>query len=140
MLTHARSLALLIVVSMPIFAEEELDWELEFGIQQKSTIEDFPLKQIGAEELSDAAIAGGLQSTSAGQTGGSGKPAFEEQKEDANKRQKSELDIEQDSLSPDDILRFSQGVPDPVPYSQGPLVIPNGRTYGQLNNSAFERP
>ncbi len=121
-------------------AEEELDWELDFNIERKSTIEDFPMQEIGQEELSDAAIGGALQATSSGLAGASGKPAFEEQNERSNRQKKSELDLEPEAVTADDLLRFSQGVPEPIPYSQGPLVIPNGRTYGQLNNTAFERP
>ena len=41
--------------------DEDADLEDFFSIRQKSTLSDFPLQEIAAEELSNAAIEGALQ-------------------------------------------------------------------------------
>lgn len=135
------SLGFLILISLSavIHAEED-DFEFDFYIKQKSTIEDFPFQEIGQDQLSDAAIAGALQSTSAGTGEKKGKPAYAEQKDKSEKQQQSELESSEDAPSIDDIRRFSQLNTPTAPIIQAdPLYDPAGVTYQGHNFDAVER-
>jgi len=107
MITHLPIVSLiftaLIFSSGVVFAEDDWDLEFDFSDNIKSTIEDFPLQEIGQDELSDAAIAGALQATSSNSSHKStGKPIYVEQQEDdekdkislTNLKDKEELDIQ----------------------------------------------
>ncbi len=133
------SLSLLLAFSFSVTAEEteDFDFELEFDLRKKSTIQDFPLQEMDAELMSDAAIEGALQATSAGS--GTGKPAYLEQKERSEKQSKEELKLENDPSAVDESLRFGQSVPQFIPYQAPVFEMDTGRTV-QHNNTAFERP
>ena len=114
------------------------DDDLEFYFKQKSTLDNFPLKEIGQEELSEAVIEGALQASSAGSIGNTGKPAYAEQKDIDEKRSKSELKAEINGPKLDDILKFSQNIPEIPQIPQQPFEIPNGRTYAGHSFNAVE--
>ncbi len=118
---------------------DEYDFELDFGIKQKSTIENFPLQEVGQDTLSDAAIAGALRSTNAGNADQSGKPAYAEQNEVSEKQKKSELDLDREKVRLEDLVQTIPSLPPSVQFDQQPFSMPNGRMVNN-NNSAFERP
>ena len=100
-------------------AEDELEWELDFEIRQKSTLSDFPLQEIGQDELSNAAIAGALQKTSSLQQAGEGKPAHQQEEESSNKAkvelvEKDQLEETQDAEA---LLQSFSNLPPPVDFS-----------------------
>lgn len=125
--------------SFSAFADEEDDFDLDFYFskKQKSTLEDFPLQEIGSEELSDAAIAGALQTNSSGNNLDA-KPVYEEQKEATDKKKVAATGKEKDQLEAEKILQFSQQAP--PPQIQLPeFVTPSIRTL-QVNSTTVERP
>ena len=93
-----------------VYADED-DLEFDFRIKQKSTLADFPMQEIGADELSNAAIAGALQATSADEQEKTGKPAYAQELEDSEKRKQEELEEPNNEQQPDDILKYSQAIP-----------------------------
>jgi len=123
-------------------AEDELEWELDFEINEKSTLSDFPFEEIDGDELSEAAIEGALRNTGGYQVDGQGKPAFSQEKEVDDKRKVSELKKDDDNLpDEEDILRFSNFAPAAVPqFPEQVFQIPNGRDYGHLETMTVERP
>ena len=131
--------ALLILCVSSVHADEvdDFDFELEFDLRKKSTIQDFPLQEMTADSLSDAAIEGALQATSAGS--GTGKPAYLEQKERSEKKSKEELRFENDPSAVDQSLRFGQSLPQVIPYQAPVFEMDTGRTV-QHNNTSWERP
>ena len=125
----------------PVFADDELDWELDFEIKQKSTLNDFPLQEIGQDELSNAAIAGALQKTSSLQQAGEGKPAHQQEQESSNKNkvelvEKDQLEETQDAEA---LLQSFGNLPQPVDFQPETYQIPNGRSYGHWENFTVER-
>jgi hypothetical protein len=123
-----------------VLAEEEFDFEKEFSIQQKSTLDTFPLQQIDQESLSDLAIEGALQVQNQSTT--DGKPVHQKLKDENDKNQtKGVLDeAEKDPTKEDEILKYSQIVPNepqfqPIIYSQ-----PTGRTYTEHQTTTTFRP
>lgn len=117
--------------------EDDFDLEFEFGLKKKSTIRDFPLQELDSEVLSDAAIAGALQASSAGS--GSGKPAYLEQKEKDEKQSKSELKLDPDYAADNEALRYGQPTPQFIQFELPVYQMDTGRI-NQHNNTAFERP
>lgn len=117
---------------------EEFDFELEFGIKQKTTLNDFPLQEIDGDELSNAAIGNALGTSSVSSAGGQGKPAYEEQDEQDNKRKKEELKLGENLPDVDDFLRNSLA-PQAPQFPQQDFAEDLGRTVHH-NNTAFERP
>lgn len=115
-----------------VYADED-DLEFDFSIKQKSTLADFPMQEIGADELSSAAIAGALQATSADAQEKTGKPAYAQELEDSEKRQQEELEEPNNEQRPDDILKFSQAVPILIEFPQEPFKLPNGRELTHFN-------
>lgn len=123
-----------------VSADEEFDFEQEFSIQRKSTLETFPLQEIDQESLSDLAIEGALQVQN--QSSNDGKPVHQKVKEAGDKKQSEEAlsEAEKDPAKEDEILKFSQIVPDqpqiqPIIYSQ-----PTGRTYTEHQTTTTFRP
>ena len=116
---------------------DEIDFELEFASQQKSTIENFPLKEIDQQELSDAAIEGALQV----QTNKSGKPIHQKQDEEEQKKQTEEAlsDAEKDLIDESELLKFSQILP-AQPVIQPIYQQPTGRTYTEHQTTTLSRP
>lgn len=137
-ITPILRFVLLLSICIPCLAEEDFDFELEFGIKQKSTLADFPLQEIGADELSNAAIGDALGSSAAQSANTEGKPAYEEQNELDNKRKKEELKISNSNQNVDDFLRNSLA-PQAPQFPQQVFSEDLGRTV-QHNNTAFERP
>jgi len=132
-------LTLLVFLPMSLHADDDLDWELDLNIRQRSTISDFPLQEIGQEELSNAAIEGALQTTSAYREGRSGKPAHEQEKEANDKREVSEVsDKEKDALERGE-LPVILVAPPVVDFQQPVYQAPNGREYGHLETTTIER-
>jgi len=138
-------LGILLILSSFAFADDEFDdsefddLEFEFSIQQKSTINDFPMQEIGQEELSNTAVAGALTTHAALQ---SKKPAYEEKEEENEKllNQKADKRNEEDEQSEiDDMLKYGQ-IQISAPHFQEPIYnTPNGRTYGAHNTHTVER-
>lgn len=118
--------------------DEDEDLELFFSTRQKSTINDFPLKEIPGDELSDAAIAGALRpNTSPSQ---SVKPAYLQEKDAEDKKKAGDI------LKDEELLQLNNDLPlNPFPVSgpefQQPIYQqPNGRTYGGHHTHTIERP
>lgn len=141
--------ALTLLLFTPLIqAEDELEWDFDFSAKKKSTISDFPLTEIGASDLSDAAISGALHTNVSGQ----GKAAHEEQKEQDQKRETSELessDINQTNL---EITQKSNIGSPIIPGIQADLPQQtvnwgneigggfNSSSFGTNNNVYTERP
>ena len=72
---------------------DDIDFELEFASHQKSTIENFPLQAIDQDALSDTAIEGALQVQTqiSSNTDTSGKPIYQKQDEEDQKKQTEEV-------------------------------------------------
>lgn len=128
-----------IIIPRPVNAEE-LDFEKEFAIQQKSTLDTFPLKEIDSDSLSELAIEGALQVQN--KTGTDGKPVHEKVKEEKDKEKSGDVlsETEKDPTKEDEILKFSQIVPaepqiQPIIYSE-----PTGRTYTEHHTTTTFRP
>jgi len=115
-----------------VHADED-DLEFDFRIKQKSTLADFPMQEIGADELSNAAIAGALQATSADEQEKTGKPAYAQELEDSEKRKQEELEEPNNDQQPDDILKYSQAIPILIEIPQEPFKLPNGRELSHFN-------
>jgi hypothetical protein len=115
------------------------DIDFDFSIKKKSTIDDFPMQEIGQEELSNAAIAGALTTHAALQ---SKKPAYEEKEEENEKALNKDADkINEDNEQSevDDMLKYSQ-IQTSAPEFQQPIYsAPNGRTYTEHNTQTVER-
>ena len=122
---------------------EDLDFELEFANHQKSTIETFPLKAIDQESLSDTAIEGALQvqNQRSTNTDESGKPIYQKQEEDEQKKQTKEAltDAEKDLIDESELLNFSQILP-AQPIIQPIYQQPTGRTYTEHQTTTLSRP
>lgn len=123
------------------FANDELDWELDFEIRQKSTLSNFPLEEIGGEELSNAVVEGALQSARSFDANTQGKPAFDQEQESNDKRKVEELDSPDAKEQRQTALElFGQFDTNPTPeIPQQVFQIPNGRTYGRLETTTVER-
>jgi len=135
----------LLALASVTFADDEFDdsefddLDFEFSIQQKSTINDFPMQEIGQEELSNTAVAGALSTHAVLQ---SNKPVYLEKEEDNEKilnkeaNKKNEGDKQSEI---DDMLKYSQ-IQISAPQFQQPIYnTPNGRTYGAHNTQTVER-
>ena len=120
-------------------AEDEDDFEFDFSIRQKSTLADFPMQEIGADELSNAAIAGALQATSADEQEKTGKPAYAQELEDSEKRKQEELVGPDNEQTAEDILKFSQSIPIQIEIPREPFKIPDGREVTHFNKF-YEHP
>lgn len=134
-------IGILILLSPLVLAEDELDWELDFEIKQKSTLSDFPLKEIGQEELSNAAIAGALQKNTSLQQESSGKPAYQQEEEALNKNkvarvEKRELD---ENIDAESFLQSIPQLPPTIDFQPETYKIPDGRTYEHWENTTVER-
>jgi len=130
-----------ILASFSLYAEdyEDIDLDFEFSFHKKSTIEDFPLKAIDQDELSNAAIAGALQTNTYQANGKTGKPIYEEQQENNEKKKTSNIITSEDGLKADDILKFSQNQP-ALPQFEAPVYHqPNGRTYFDHSTTTVAR-
>lgn len=109
------------------------DIDFDFSIQQKSTLADFPMQEIGQDELSNTAIAGALTTQAALK---SKKPTNEENEE---KRLKQKADKENDLSEISDTLKYSQ-IQISAPQFEAPIYnTPNGRTYTEHNTHTVER-
>ncbi len=122
------------------YADEDINLDLEFSIQQKSTLDTFPLKEIDQDSLSDMVIEGALlvQSNNAD---GIAKPVHEKVKEesDKNKAKSTISDGKSDILSESDTLKFSQSLP-VIPQIQPVYSEPTGRTYADHQTTTTFRP
>jgi len=134
-----------LLLALPLtaaIADDELNWELDFEIKEKSTLDDFPLQEIGGDELSNAAIEGALQTSSNFGQDKQGKPAYSQEEEADDKRKVEELDSPEQKQQREDALQLF-GQFDPNQGVQLPDQIyqtPNGRTYGHLETNTVERP
>lgn len=135
------SLLLVCVLSHAV-ADEDLNWELDFEIKEKTTLDDFPLQEIGGDELSNAAIEGALQTSSSFGQDKQGKPAYSQEEDADDKRKVEELDSPEQKEQRENALQLfgqfdpNQGVQLPDQVYQ----IPNGRIYGHLETNTVERP
>jgi len=145
MTPHYSIIWILLILSSFTFAEDGFDdaefddLDFEFSIQQKSTLDDFPMQEIGQEELSNTAVAGALTTHAALQ---SKKPAYEEKEEQNEKllNKKADKKNEENDLSEiDNMLKYGQ-IQISAPQFQQPIYsAPNGRTYGAHNTQTVER-
>lgn len=135
--------SLLILLSFALFAsaEEDLVWELDFELKEKSTLANFPMQEIDGDELASAVVEGALQSTSAGSQSAEGKPAYEQEKEGTNKRKVGEVNST-DIIDAEDLEQLNQfALPSTPPdISFDVYQQPNGRTYDFLQTTTVERP
>jgi hypothetical protein len=137
-------LSLTLLLSFEVCLADDEDLEFDFVRHQKSTLENFPMQAIDQEGLSEAAIEGALQvQTNRNQESDkNGKPIYQKLKEDDQKKQSEEVlsDNEKDIVSADELLKFSQVLPDqpvfqPIIYQQ-----PTGRTYTDHQTTTTSRP
>jgi len=138
-LVEVISILIFLGISLGVQADEELDFDYDFSVHQKSTIDDFPLKEIGQEEMSNAAIAGGLQARSANKRG-KGKPVFLEQKEANEKKLKSDVESDDSTLNEEDSIKYGQ-LQIRQPQFQMPIYQQDtGRSYNGHETHTVERP
>jgi len=144
---HYSIIWVLLILTSVTFAEDEFefddskydDLDFEFSIQQKSTINDFPMQEIGQDELSNAVIGGALSARTAMQ---SKKPIYEEKEEDNEKilnKKADKTNEENEQSEIDDMLKYSQIQISAPQYQQPIYNTPNGRTYGAHNTTTVER-
>lgn len=123
----------LLTASLSAWAEDEnFEFDMDFNIKGKSTIEDFPLQEVDANELSNAVIEGALQKTSAGSRNVSIKSAHVEQLEKEGKDKDSELTSapDKEEVTVEEWQRVSNAMI-PEPEVRMPVFQePNGRVYG----------
>lgn len=133
-----------VLFSSILSAEEDDDFEFDFTIHQKSTIENFPLQAIDQEALSDTAIEGALQvqNQQTEDSEGNRKPIYQKVKEEDQKEQTKKVlsETKKDVVDPEDLLKFSQILPSqpqfkPIIYQQ-----PTGRTYTDHQTTTISRP
>ena len=91
-MTLRTTIVALALICLNVNAEDDLDWELDFSIQQKSTKDDFPLQEISQEELSNAAIAGALKTAPADEKVRDARPAYAQESEENDQRKVEELE------------------------------------------------
>lgn len=133
-------LGLLWLFPLSCLADEfDDEFEFDFRVKPKSTLQDFPMQEVDSEALSNTAIAGALQATSSGAQEETGKPAYTKEAEITNKRKQGEINLSNEPLNEDDILRFSQGAPELILPPQEPFKIPDGREITHHVFEAFER-
>lgn len=137
------SLILLLSIEASFADDEDLDIEFDFARHQKSTLENFPMQAIDQDDLSDTAIEGALQvQVNRNQKSDqNGKPIYEKLKEEDQKRQSDEVlsDGEKDIISADDLLKFSQILPDQPQFQPIIYQEPTGRTYTNHQTTTIER-
>ena len=136
---------ILVILSSNSFAEDEFDdsefddLDFEFSIQRKSTLNDFPMQEIGQEELSNTSVAGALSSRAMLQ---SKKPIYQEKEEENEKKLTKDADKtneENEQSEINDMLKYSQ-IQTSAPQFQEPIYnTPNGRTYTEHNTHTVER-
>jgi hypothetical protein len=135
---------LLLLMALSVSAEEpgESDFELDFLINTRSTIGDFPLQEIDQDALSNAVIEGALKSTSAGIGPVAGKPAYTElgEQEARSKNEQLLVEVESGSLNASEFLDLAN-IPDaPPPQIELPAYQePNGRHYDHHQTWTVER-
>lgn len=142
---HYSIIGVMLILSSLTYAEDQFDdtsyddLDFDFSIHQKSTLDDFPMQEIGQEELSNTAVAGALSSHTALQ---SKKPIYEEKEEENEKllnKKANKKSKEHDLAEISDILKQSQSQI-PAPQFQQPIYnTPNGRTYTGHNTHTVER-
>ncbi len=122
---------------------DDIDFELEFASHQKSTIENFPLQAIDQDALSDTAIEGALQVQTqiSSNTDTSGKPIYQKQDEEDQKKQTEDAlsDAEKDLINEDELLNYSQILPI-QPQIQPIYQQPTGRTYIEHQTTTVFKP
>ena len=134
-----KVISITLALSSICFAADEDDFDdldFDFSIRQKSTISDFPMQEIGQEELSNAAIAGALQTYDAEK---SDKPIYEEQDDKNEKRKKIELTKNDEKPDIDDYLKFKHNQTSIPQFQQPTYNTPNGRSYNGHNTATVER-
>ena len=118
--------------------DDDDDLESFFAIRQKSTLDDFPLQEIGGDALSDAAIEGALQVNTA--SGNQAKPIYLEEKEHTDKEKSGEALKEGEQLANDSALEIKQfRVVEPI-FQLPDYQQPTGRTYNEHRSNTIERP
>lgn len=117
----------------------DFDPEFEFARQQKSTIDNFPMKEIDQEEMSEAAIAGALQVQTKLNTD-TGKPIYQKMDEDEGRKQSKEAVSERDQLKKEQVLLFSQELPSQLDFQPIIYEQPTGRTYTEHHTTTLSRP
>lgn len=131
----------IVLLNVNLYADEDLDWELDFSIEQKSTKEDFPLQEISQAELSNAAIPGALKAVQTGQQSRDARPAHAQEAEKNDKRKVEELETsENEDLTKEASTIFI--IPDipPIQFQEQTYKAPDGRDYGRLETNTVERP
>jgi hypothetical protein len=128
-------------VAMKCFAEDEdLDLDYYFSKRQKSTLDDFPLQEIGQEELSNAVIEGALQANSQA-SDKTGKPIYLEKKDESDKKKSKVAGDEDIELNEaEELFKFSQLQAAPIQFQQQTYQQPTGRTYIDHQTTTVERP
>ena len=145
MLPHYFILPLLLILASLSYAEDASDdddyddLDFDFSIQQKSTLEDFPMQEIDQEALSNTAVAGALTTHAALQ---SKKPAYKEKDDENEKLLKAKGDkknTENELAEIKEMLKYSE-TPIIAPQFEAPIYnTPNGRVYTELNRHTVER-
>lgn len=131
-----------ILYSEVCFSEED-DFEFDFSIHQKSTLENFPLQAIDQEALSDTAIEGALQVQSQQVQDSEGrKPIHQKVKEESQKQQTEEVlsESKKDLVGADELLKFSQILPSQPQFAPIIYQQPTGRTYTDHHTSTISKP
>jgi hypothetical protein len=145
MTSHISIIWILLILCTFAYADDEFDdsdyddIDFDFSIHQKSTIDDFPMQEVGQEELSNTAVAGALSTRAALQ---SKKPIYEEKEEENEKLLNKDVtkESEEDDLTEIDNLRqFSQSQISAPQFEQPTYNTPNGRIYTEHNTHTVER-
>ncbi len=131
-------------LALPLQAEDfmEEDFDLDLQFKSRSTLNSFPLQEIDGAALSDTAIEGALQTTSAGRSDVEGKPAYQEQEEkEARQKDKAlvvELDHEANKMK--ELINTSVPEAPPPAIKMDAFQLPNGRVYDHHQTWTVERP
>lgn len=122
------------------YADDDFDFELEFGLKKKTTMASFPLQEIDSDALSDTAIEGALmvQSRSAEDD----KPIHQKLNEEDGKDKESDVlsKAKLERTPEEETNKLSQILPaepqfQPIIYQQ-----PTGRTYTDHQTTTTFRP
>ena len=139
-MTLRTTIVALALICLNVNAEDDLDWELDFSIQQKSTKDDFPLQEISQEELSNAAIAGALKTAPADEKVRDARPAYAQESEANDQRKVEELEErEKDKLEKAAATIFAIPEAPPINFQQQTYQQNTGREYQHIETHTIER-
>jgi len=90
-MTLRTTIVALALICLNVNAEDDLDWELDFSIQQKTNKDDFPIQETSQEERSNAEMAGELKTAPDEEKVRDATPAYAQESEENDQRKVEEL-------------------------------------------------